>query len=148
MFMATFTTAFTTTALLQMNSYAASSDTILSEMELRGDVCSFAQEGINECLEKKLQESEIALQQAEKKMRKSFAEWDEDSVYRRIASERFYFSMQAFVLYREAQCEFAASLGGGAIGHALDTRRLACLTELNNRRTAQLRYGPWNELLE
>ncbi|PHP90694.1 hypothetical protein CFB52_003385 [Burkholderia sp. AU18528] len=32
-----------------------------------------------------------------------------------------------------------SSLGGGAIGNALEMRRLACVAELNNRRAAQLR---------
>ncbi|MEB2502855.1 MULTISPECIES: hypothetical protein [Burkholderia] len=32
-----------------------------------------------------------------------------------------------------------SSLGGGAIGNALEMQRLACVAELNNRRAAQLR---------
>jgi hypothetical protein len=32
-----------------------------------------------------------------------------------------------------AQCSYASALGGGAIGNALELRRLACVVELNTR---------------
>ncbi|WP_232444384.1 lysozyme inhibitor LprI family protein [Burkholderia ubonensis] len=41
--------------------------------------------------------------------------------------------------YREAQCEFSASLSGGGAGNAHEMGRLACIAELNTRRVEQLR---------
>jgi len=77
-------------------------------------------------------------------MRKDFFKWKEDKKYVDLAKMRFAASRKAFIEYRDKQCAFAASLGGGAIGHALETRRLACMTELNNRRAEQLRNTkPW-----
>ena len=65
--------------------------------------------------------------------------WDEDAKYVSSAKTKLQLSNKAFERYREAQCAVSASLGGGAIGHASDMRRLACLTELNDRRAEQLR---------
>ena len=45
---------------------------------------------------------------------------------------------KAYAHYRDAQCAFAASLGGGAIGNALELRRLSCLVGLNNGRAKQI----------
>ena len=45
---------------------------------------------------------------------------------------------RAFDKYLAAQCAFNRSLGGGAIGHALDMRMLACEVELNITRADEL----------
>ncbi|MGJ7914261.1 hypothetical protein ACI48D_02115 [Massilia sp. LXY-6] len=50
-------------------------------------------------------------------------------------------SRQAFARYRETQCAFISSLGGGAIANALHMRRLACTIDLNNERAASLSKG-------
>ncbi|WP_406805837.1 lysozyme inhibitor LprI family protein [Burkholderia semiarida] len=69
----------------------------------------------------------------------NLAQWDEDAKYINLAKIRLAASQKAFVKYRTAQYAFASSLGGGAIGNALEMQRLACVAELNNRRAAQLR---------
>ncbi len=117
---------------------ASSNTSIQSEYELR-DECSYEISGVRECLEKKQKISETELMRAEKKIGESFAKWDEDPKFINLAKVKLVASKKAFIQYREAQCAFATSLGGGAIGNALDMRHLACVAELNNRRAEQLR---------
>ncbi|MET1530397.1 lysozyme inhibitor LprI family protein [Burkholderia sola] len=119
-------------------SIAASHTSAQSERELRGE-CSNGVIGVRECLQGKQEASEVELRRAGEKVRNALAKWDEDSQFIRLATTRLAASKKAFVKYREAQCAFASSLGGGAIGNALEMRRLACVAELNNRRAAQLR---------
>jgi len=90
-------------------------------------------------LEQKAKISERALTQAEEKLNAAFATWDVDAKYVTLSKSNFSDSTKIFSNYRKAQCELSASLGGAAIGTALQLRRLACIAELNNRRAAQLR---------
>lgn len=117
---------------------AASSAPVQSERSLREE-CSYEITGFRECLEKKQKLSENNLKSAEKHVRDALSKWDEDAKYIALAKTSLAASEKAFAKYREDQCAFAASLGGGAIGNALDVRRLACAAELNNRRAEQLR---------
>ncbi|MCA8038012.1 DUF1311 domain-containing protein [Burkholderia arboris] len=119
-------------------SIAAPNTPVQSERELRGE-CSYEITGVRECLQRKQDVSEVELKRAEEKVRAAFAKWDEDAKYVNLAKVRLAASQKAFVKYRTAQCAFASSLGGGAIGNALEMQRLACVAELNNRRAAQLR---------
>jgi len=102
---------------------------------------------MRDCLAKKAHESEQALKQAEKDVSAVLSKWDEDTKYINFAKKKFAASEKAFAKYREEQCAFAASLGGGAIGNTLDMGRLACVAELNSRRAEQLRNAvtdlPW-----
>lgn len=101
--------------------------------------CSaYSQAGMRECLAKKSRESASSLKQAESKVVAALSKWDEDEKYIALAREKRKASDAAFERYREAQCAFAASLGGGAIGNALETRRLACVVDLNRMRTESL----------
>jgi hypothetical protein len=95
---------------------------------------AYSQAGMRECLAKKSRESAFALKQAESKAVAAIAKWDEDAKYVALAKEKLKASDAAFERYREAQCALAASLGGGAIGNALEIRRLACVTDLNRLR--------------
>jgi len=121
--------------------FAGLGDSVLGERALREE-CShayFHQVDVHECLAKRAEDSQQALQQAETQMLSTFTKWDEwESVITRTKAN-LAAANQSFVKYRYDQCEFAASLGGGAIGAALDMGRLACVAELNNRRAAQLR---------
>lgn len=103
------------------------------------DECSaYSQAGMRDCLVKKVHESEATLKQAENKVANMLSKWDEDAKHIAAAKEKLKASGKAFAQYREAQCTFAASLGGGAIGNALEMRRLACVVELNTKRAEQL----------
>jgi len=91
------------------------------------------------CLEGKSQESATALKQAENNAIDTLSKWDENAKYIFLAKQRLTASSRAYEQYREAQCAFASSTGGGAIGNALELRRLSCLIGLNMRRAEQLR---------
>jgi len=132
--------------------FASPDESVFSERALREE-CSdayFSQVEVRECLAKKAADSQQALQQAEAQMVSTFAKWDEwESVITR-AKANLAASNKSFIKYRYDQCELVASLGGGAIGAALDMGRLACVAELNNRRAAQLRdaVSGLNQLIE
>ncbi len=119
--------------------FAASTTPVLGERALREECSAFSQAGMRDCLAKKAQDSQKALQQSEEKAASILSQWDEDDRYINQAKAKLAKSNKAFVKYREAQCAFASSLGGGAIGNALEMRRLACVAELNDRRAEQLR---------
>jgi uncharacterized protein YecT (DUF1311 family) len=127
--------------LSPMLAYAVPDIAVQTERELRV-ICSeseFSQAGMWDCLAKKAKESQETLRRAEEKAAHTLSKWDEDHPYIKTAKAKLAASNKAFVKYREAQCAFAYSLGGGAIGSALDMRRFSCIAELNNRRAEQLR---------
>lgn len=97
-----------------------------------------SQAGMRECLAKKSIESSAALRHAEKQAIATLSKWDEDAKFIHFAKEKLRASSKAYERYRDAQCAFAASLGGGAIGNALEMRRLSCLIGLDNGRAKQL----------
>lgn len=101
--------------------------------------CSYSTSGMRDCLAAKATASEAALKQAEDTVRSALAKWDEDAKYISLAKARLESSGKAFAKYREAHCAFAASLGGGGIGNALEMGRLACVFELNTKRAEQLK---------
>ncbi|MGN6808098.1 MAG: lysozyme inhibitor LprI family protein [Trinickia sp.] len=119
---------------------AASAQAVATQDErtIREQCSGDSEAGMHDCLVKKARESDKALKDAERNAANSLARWDEDANFIGQAQTKLRLSSKAFERYREAQCAFAASIGGGAIGNALDMRRLACVTELNNRRTVQL----------
>ncbi|ORF01093.1 hypothetical protein BGI05_03495 [Snodgrassella alvi] len=55
-----------------------------------------------------------------------------------IAKNKLKKSNKEFIKYRDLQGDFAYSLGGGAIGNALNMLKYTCLAELNFQRTKQL----------
>jgi Lysozyme inhibitor LprI len=93
---------------------------------------------MQDCLATKARQSEQALRQAEKRVSTALSNWDEDAKYINLAKTKFAALEKAFATYREAQCAFASSLGGGAIGNTLDMVRLAGVAELNGQRAEQL----------
>nr|WP_255518373.1 MULTISPECIES: lysozyme inhibitor LprI family protein [unclassified Snodgrassella] len=90
------------------------------------------------CLKAKALKSQKELQNTEKKMIKILSEWDEDPSNINIAKANLTTANKEFIKYRDAQCKFNYSLGGGAIENALEMRLFACIAELNNRRNQQL----------
>jgi uncharacterized protein YecT (DUF1311 family) len=119
---------------------AASAQAVATQDErtIREQCSGGSEADMHDCLVKKARESDKALKDAERTAANTLAKWDEDAKFIGQAQTKLRLSSKAFEHYREAQCAFAASIGGGAIGNALDMRRLACVTELNNRRTVQL----------
>jgi Lysozyme inhibitor LprI len=104
-----------------------------------------SQAGMRDCLTKRMVETERVLGDSEKKTAVAIAAWDEDEKFIRAAQARLTAASQAFERYREAQCALSVSLGGGAIGNALELRRLACVAAANEIRAEQLRH--WSESL-
>lgn len=96
------------------------------------------QAGMRECLQQQLSSSTAALKQAEVKAAAAIGTWDENAKYIKLAKSKLQASNAAFQKFAVAQCAFAASLGGGAAGNALELRRLACSADLNTQRAAQL----------
>lgn len=120
---------------------AAPNRHVQSERELR-DTCSLesgSMAAMRQCLDKKQAQSEAVLKRAEAQARKAISRWDEDDKYIDLAKVRLAVSGRAFAKYRTEHCAFAASMGGGAIGNALEMGRAACVAELNHRRAEQLR---------
>lgn len=94
---------------------------------------------MRECLQKKRRESEVALQEAEAMLRAAIGKWDVDPGYARLATQRLAEASASFIQFRTAPCSFAASLGGTAIGNALEAQRAACEAELDARRAESLK---------
>lgn len=99
---------------------------------------AYSEAGMRECLAKKARESALGLRRAEERALAALSKWDEDAKFVDLAKEKLKASSKAYEKYRDAQCAFAASLGGGAIGNALELRRLSCIVGLNNGRTKQI----------
>ena len=114
---------------------------VQDERTAREECSAYSQAGMRKCLEKKANASAAELGKAEDKVRKSLAKWVEDTKYIDLAKSKLETSSKEFARYRETHCAFNASLGGSAIGNALEIRRLACVFELNSRRTEQIRYA-------
>jgi len=111
---------------------------VQDERTAREECSEYSQAGMRRCLAEKAQASEVALKQAEGKACSKLGKWIEDAKYVNLAKAKLEASNKEFVRYRESQCAFNSSLGGGAIGNALEIMRLACVFELNARRAEQL----------
>jgi Lysozyme inhibitor LprI len=108
---------------------------------LREQCSAESQAGMRDCLAQHVQASASKLSQAEAQARRQIDQWDEDAKYRAQAKALLDTARKSFTRYRSAHCAFSAALGGGAIGNALEMRRLACQAELNEQRAAQLISG-------
>jgi|SRR5579863_1083600 len=124
--------------------YAAPHGAVQTEKDLYEECGAYSQEGMRDCLAIKAAESQVVLKKTEETIGASLAKWDEDNKYVSLAKARLIASNKAFPKYREAQCEFSASLSGGGAGNAHEMGRLACVTELNSRRAEQLRNAVAN----
>lgn len=99
---------------------------------------ALSQSDMRECLSRSAAKSQALLRRAETKASTALAKWDEDAKYTKLATAQLDVANKAFAEYRDAQCNFASSLGGGAIANALEMRQLACTITLNNERAALL----------
>lgn len=108
------------------------------------ECAALSQNDMRTCLEKKSMASERELALAEQAASLALARWDEDPKYIRSASAALKTSSKSFMQFRDAQCRFVASLGGGAIGNALTLRQLACVTDLNRQQAASIQQAVAN----
>lgn len=124
-------------ALVALSGIASAQDAS-DARSLREECSAESQAGMRDCLAQRAQASEAKLNQAEAQARRQINQWDEDAKYQARAKALLDTARKSFAQYRGAHCAFSAALGGGAIGNALEIRRLACQAELNNQRAAQL----------
>ena len=124
------------TTIINVNAWA---EDVQDERAAREECSAFSQAGMRECLEKKASASATELKKVEHQVSKTFGKWIHDTQYINLSRSKLEVSSKEFVRYREAHCAFNASLGGSAIGNALEIRRLACVFELNTRRADQIR---------
>lgn len=89
------------------------------------------------CLETQSNESAAGVAQAEDDFRSALARWDQELEYRARTRSNFDAAVLSFKSYREAQCEFQASLAAG--GNAAGDQRLLCNIQLNGQRMAQVK---------
>lgn len=129
---------FCLAAYFPVSVLAASMAPVLGERALREECSEFSQAGMRDCLTKKAENSQKLLRQAEEKVASTLSKWDEDHKYVNQAKIELAASNKDFVKYRDTHCEFLASLSGGGAGNANAMGRLACVSELNNRRAEQL----------
>ncbi len=118
---------------------ALAADGVQTEQELYEICSSDSQAGMKDCLAGKAEESVKTLAAAQKEAAEALSKWDEDLKYVDQAKARLAASNQTFASYRSAQCEFSASLSGGAAGNAHEMGKLACHAALNQQRVSQLR---------
>lgn len=126
-------------AYMPFLAFVAPAALVQNERDLRAECGIFSQAEMRDCLKKKVIGSQKALRQAEEKMANSLSNLKEDRKYIHQVKVQLTASSRDFVKYRDSQCAFASSLRGGGIGNTAEISRLACITELNNRRAEQLR---------
>ncbi|MDZ4358400.1 MAG: lysozyme inhibitor LprI family protein [Variovorax sp.] len=102
---------------------------------------SFSMAAVRECLDKKEAESKAHLKRAEANLLRAIAKWDIEPPYIAATKAKLAAARKSFAKYRDDHCAYAKSVGGTAIGNALEMRRAACVAELNNRRAEQLRIS-------
>lgn len=100
---------------------------------------AYSQAEMRACLKKASDESNERLRHAEKQAFSALAGWDEDAKFVDLAKKKLQASSKAHQQYRDAQCAFVSALAGGAIGHAVELRRISCIIKLNVERTQQLK---------
>lgn len=123
---------------LAVVAHSAGASKLSTEQSALEECKAYSQAKLRQCLMRKSRDSTTALKRAEDQMLAAISKWDEDERYVTPAKADLAASRRAFDQYRQAQCAFASSLGGGAIGNALELRRLACVLALNNDRAALL----------
>lgn len=102
---------------------------------------AYSQAQRRDCLARKSEASAIALQRAEQRAVDALSSWDEEAENVAQAKMKLKAANRVFSQYREAQCGFISSLGGGAVGGALAMRKFTCVIELNTRRADELAHS-------
>lgn len=91
------------------------------------------------CVNQSLKESEILLKDTQVEALQKLDQWDEELPYKMQSKKALLLSNEQFIHYREKECYFFQTLGGGAIGHALNLRRKGCEYNLNIERVQKLK---------
>jgi len=91
------------------------------------------------CLQRTAARAGGDVTQAEQALLTALRRWDEEPRFAAAARQRLAESRTAYARYRAAQCGLHAALGGGAIGSALEMRRLNCAAALDSVRAGELR---------
>ncbi|MES2251604.1 MAG: lysozyme inhibitor LprI family protein [Pseudomonadota bacterium] len=131
------------TILCGVSANAAPPRVVQSEYAIRV-ACSnesFSMAAVRECLDEKEVESEVTLKRAEAILLRAISKWDIEPPYIAATKAKLAAARKSFARYREDHCAYAKSVGGTAIGNALEMRRAACVAELNNQRAEQLRIS-------
>ncbi|HTT39405.1 MAG TPA: lysozyme inhibitor LprI family protein [Burkholderiales bacterium] len=89
------------------------------------------------CFAAKFEQSNIELHDAEAAIEADIERWDFGPTYRARALAALREASASFARWRDAQCEFQATLA--ASGNGANDRRLLCAIELNQRRIADLK---------
>ena len=121
-------------------SATALADTLPLEHSIR-DACSdryFAQVDVQTCVRQDAERSATAWHNAQAQAIAKMQQWDEEPKYADAALKKYHAAEQAFAAYRNRYCDWAASLGGGAIGTARQMRKNACIAEQNRTHAKQL----------
>jgi uncharacterized protein YecT (DUF1311 family) len=127
--------------ILPSAAFATSAIPTPSERTLRLECGNafFSQADVHDCLAEKAEDSLKKLRESEKETVAALSKWVQDEKYITYSKARLAASNLEFIKYRDLHCKFMTSLGGSAIGNALEIGRLACVAELNYRRAQQLR---------
>ena len=99
----------------------------------------FSQVEVQSCVRKHAADSRTVLQKAQTQVAAEIRQWDEETGYKDAALKKYEAAEKSFAAYRDRYCDWAASLGGGAIGTALEMRKNACIAEQNRTHAGQLR---------
>lgn len=105
------------------------------------DACSdrhFAQVDVQACVRQDAERSATVWHNAQAQAIAKMQQWDEEPKYADAALKKYHAAEQAFAAYRNRYCDWAASLGGGAIGTARQMRKNACIAEQNRTHAKQL----------
>ena len=94
---------------------------------------------VRACLQTNADASARKLRDAEDKMRRSLAAWDQEPEYIKQSTTAFESSVRQFSRFRAQHCEFIASLAAG--GNGQSDLRLSCIYELNEKRIAQIQQA-------
>lgn len=100
---------------------------------------SASQAALRTCLQQRAAVAANELAAAGVALRGALHGWDEDARYVQAALQRADAADRAWTAYRQAACALDEALGGGAIGAALEQRRLACVQALDAQRADELR---------
>lgn len=122
---------FTMLALASSIVTAAPTNTVSTEYK---ECEQFSQADLNQCTVNNYLLSENRLKEVETNLANKIKVWTEDNKYQSIASRKLTESRRDFVDYKKSNCSFAAALGGGAVGSAINLREVKCQLEMNKNR--------------